>query len=434
MGDQPSNVKSNVNFYRKPGNQTASVMCNEEYQQQNQESRPEIAPLHFSGSLAKTVLNSLSANIAILDEYGVILETNQAWRNYARDNEMDGADDSIGVNYLALCDATVGKEAKYARDVAAGIRSVIKGETKEFLYDYPCHGPDGRHFFYLRAIRVAEEKPIRVVVSHEDITALKLAEEALRKREKERDRLRHSLELAKEVQQILLPKRNPKITGLEVAGRSIYCDETGGDYFDFIELKDDAAEKLGVAVGDVAGHGISSALLMATVRSSLRQRLTLPGSISQAITDVNRQLAVDFADSGQFVTLFCLTLDPANQILEWVRAGHEPAILYDPTRDSFLELAGTGMALGVDKNFRYEKRRIEGFSSGGIIVIGTDGVWEARNDGGQMFGRMAIKNIIREYSAAGADDIMDAIFSQINKYRNSAHPEDDETLVVVRLE
>ncbi len=400
---------------------------------ENKDGRSEIAPFKFSGSLTKTVLNSLSANIAILDEYGVILETNQAWRNYATANKMKGSDDSIGVNYLELCDATTGRETKYARDVAAGIRSVIKGETKEFLYDYPCHGPDGRHYFYLRAIRVTEKEPIRVVISHEDITALKLAEEGLRKREKERDRLRHSLELAKEVQQKLLPKNNPRIAGLEVAGKIIYCDETGGDYHDFIELRDNAAEKLGVAVGDVAGHGISSALLMATVRSALRQRLALPGSIAQIITDVNRQLSVDFADSGQFVTLFYLALDPANQILEWVRAGHEPAILYDPTRNSFLELGGTGMALGVDKYCQYEKRRIEGFSSGGIIVIGTDGVWEARNDSGQMFGRTAIKDIIREHSAAGADDIIETIFSQIKKFRNASQPEDDETLVVIKL-
>ena len=433
MDDQPSNVKSNVNFYRKPGNQTASVMCNEEYQQQNQEGRPGIAPLHFSGSLAKTVLNSLSANIAILDEHGVILETNQAWRNYATANEMEGSDDSIGVNYLALCDATTGKETKYAHDVAAGIRSVIKGETKEFLYDYPCHGPDGRHYFYLRAIRVAEKEPIRVVVSHEDITALKLAEEALRKREKERDRLRHSLELAKEVQQTLLPKSNPRIAGLEVAGKSIYCDETGGDYYDFIEFKGGANEKLGVVVGDVAGHGISSALLMATVRSALRQRLALPGSIAQIITDVNRQLVVDFADSGQFVTLFYLTLDPANQILEWVRAGHEPAIFYDPAADAFLELAGSGMALGVDKHCRFEENRMEGFRRGGIIVMGTDGVWEARNERGRMFGLTAIYDVIRHKSAAGAVDIMEAIFGQIKKFRNAAELEDDVTLVVVKL-
>ena len=132
----------------------------------NKDGRPGIAPLDFSGTLAKTVFNSLSANIAIIDEKGVILETNQAWRNYANLNQMEGAQDSIGVNYLELCDATTGKEAKDARTVAAGIRSVIEGEIKEFMYDYPCHGPDGLHFYYVRAIRVAEEQPIRVVVSH----------------------------------------------------------------------------------------------------------------------------------------------------------------------------------------------------------------------------------------------------------------------------
>jgi len=75
-----------------------------------------------------------------------------------------------------------------------------------------------------------------------------------------------------------------------------------------------------VAVGDVAGHGISSALPMATVRSSLRQRLAWPGTIAQVIADVNRQLAFDFADSGQFVTLFYLTIDPVRKVLEWVSA------------------------------------------------------------------------------------------------------------------
>ncbi|MGD8256001.1 MAG: SpoIIE family protein phosphatase [Desulfobacterales bacterium] len=395
--------------------------------------RPEIVRLDFSGSLAKTVLDSLSANIAILDENGVILETNQAWKNYATINQMQGSNDSIGVNYLELCDATTGKEAKDARNVAAGIRSVIKGSIKEFLYDYPCHGPDGRHFYYLRAIRVAEKEPIRVVVSHEDITALKLAEEALLKREKERDRLRHSLELAKEVQQKLLPKVNPRIDGLEVAGKSIYCDETGGDYYDFIQFKENANKKWGVVVGDVAGHGISSALLMATVRSALRQRFALPGSISQMIADVNRQLAGDFADSGQFVTLFYLAVDPARQTLEWVRAGHEPAIFYNPAANEFLELAGSGMALGVDKHCQYEKNRIDDFPRGSIIVIGTDGVWEARNDRGEMFGRTAIYDIIRSNSEAGVDDIMEAIFEQIKKFRNAAEPEDDVTLVVLRL-
>ena len=116
----------------------------------NSDDRSKMATFKFSGSLAKTVLNSLSAHIAILDENGVILETNEAWRNFATKNQMVGRNDSIGVNYLELCDATIGKEAKDAHKAAAGIRSVIKGEIKEFLYDYPCHGPDGRHFFLFK--------------------------------------------------------------------------------------------------------------------------------------------------------------------------------------------------------------------------------------------------------------------------------------------
>jgi len=399
----------------------------------NKDGRQEIPPLDFSSALAKAVLNSLSANIAIIDEIGVILETNRAWRNYANINQMEGANDSIGVNYLELCDATTGKEARDARKVAAGIRSVIKGEIREFMYDYPCHGPDGRHFYYVRAVRVAEERPVRAVVSHEDITALKLAEEAVRKREQERDRLRHSLELAREVQQILLPKNNPRISGLDVAGKSIYCDETGGDYYDFINLLENNREKLCVVVGDVAGHGISSALLMASVRSALRQRLASPGSISQIIGDVNHQLAGDLADSGQFVTLFFLAVDPVKEIVEWVRAGHEPAIFYDPAANGFLELAGSGMALGVDGNCQYENNRKDDFPRGSIIVIGTDGVWETRNASGQMLGRATICDIIRNNSTGGADDIMEAIIEQIKKFRAGAEPEDDVTLVVIKL-
>jgi len=393
---------------------------------------PVIEPFDFSDHLAKTVLNSLSANIAILDENGVILLTNQAWREYATANAMEGPVDSIGVNYLELCDTTTGKEAKDARAVAAGIRSVIRGETSEFLYDYPCHGPDGLHFYYIRAMRVAESNPIRVVVSHEDITALKLAEKALRKREHERDRLRHSLELAREVQQKLLPRENPLIAGLDVAGRSIYCDETGGDYYDFIPLEQDGKQKLAVVVGDVSGHGISSALIMATVRASLRQRLSLCGSISQIIGDVNRQLAEDVHDSGQFVTLFFLVLDPVGGDLKWVRAGHDPAIFYDPAAARIEELAGDGLVLGVDPQARFAVNAKGHFSPGSIIVLGTDGIWETRNSSGEMLGKGAINEIVRENALRCAEEILEAVITKIRKFQKGKKSDDDLTLVVVK--
>ena len=99
----------------------------------NKNGRSEIAPFDFSGSLAKTVLNSLSANIAILDEYGVILETNQAWRNYATENKIEGSDDSIGVNYLELCDTTTGKK-KSMRATSPPASDLSSREKRENFY------------------------------------------------------------------------------------------------------------------------------------------------------------------------------------------------------------------------------------------------------------------------------------------------------------
>jgi sigma-B regulation protein RsbU (phosphoserine phosphatase) len=137
----------------------------------------------------------------------------------------------------------------------------------------------------------------------------------------ERDKMRQSLELAKEVQQNFLPKADPEIAGLDIAGQSIYCERTGGDYYDYFELGDHQQGKIGIAVGDVSGHGISSALLMASARSSLRQRALLSGNIAQIISDVNRQLTRDVEESGRFMTLFCSEIDTRTLRIRWVRAG-----------------------------------------------------------------------------------------------------------------
>ena len=121
------------------------------------------------------MLDSLSAHIAIVDENGVILDTNRAWRDYATKSGMPDRYDSIGDNYLEICDAAKGEEGTNARAVAAGIRDVIDERVDEFLYDYPCHSADGPHWYYMRAIRMSGDGPLRVVVSHEEITALNSA-------------------------------------------------------------------------------------------------------------------------------------------------------------------------------------------------------------------------------------------------------------------
>jgi DNA-binding CsgD family transcriptional regulator len=172
-------------------------------------------PLNFSDQLARTVLNSLSAHIAILDENGVILETNTAWRNYAVKGGMPEDHDYNGINYLAVCDATKGNDSDDARKVAEGIRAVIGGELEEFLLDYPCHSEDGPHWYYMRAIRMSGPGPVRVVASHEEITALKLTEEALRKSQEALIEQKQSLEEANIALKVLLKQREEDKLELE---------------------------------------------------------------------------------------------------------------------------------------------------------------------------------------------------------------------------
>ncbi len=249
----------------------------------------------------------------------------------------------------------------------------------------------------------------------------------------ERDNIRQSLYLAKEVQQTLLPRENPKVDGLDIAAAIVYCDETGGDYYDFLETNETHPGNFRVVIGDISGHGIPSALMMATGRAFLRQRSTLPGNLSDIVSDVNHQMTRDFEESGGFMTLFYLSIDPVNRNLCWVRAGHDPAIFYDPETDKFDVLRGAGMALGVDAAGRYEEFHKTGLKRGQIIVLGSDGLWEARNPQGKMFGKEPIHQIIRRNPQAIAREILTSSFNAFNVFLGDRAPEDDVTLVIIKI-
>lgn len=250
---------------------------------------------------------------------------------------------------------------------------------------------------------------------------------------KERMQLKEALNLAMEVQQNLLPQEMPKFGGLDIAARSIYCDETGGDLYDFLEVCCRNTDQIGISVGDVSGHGISAALLMATVRAFLRSRVTQPGSIADVITDVNRLVAHDTRDTGHFVTLFYAMIDPAEKKLSWVRGGHDPAIFFDPATDKFENLYGEGIALGIDRTFDYRLNTRTGLSKGQIFLIATDGLWETHNNSGEMFGKERLKTIIREHAESTSEEMVASILDSLDSFKGSAKQEDDVTLVVVKV-
>jgi len=159
----------------------------------------------------------------------------------------------------------------------------------------------------------------------------------------------------------------------------------------------------------------------------------MPGSMAQVVQDVNRHLTLDLQDSGRFITLFYLTVDPLANSLQWVRAGHDPALCYDPATDTFEELRGSGLALGVDLNWRYEENRKSGLAGGQIIFLGTDGIWETHDPRGNMFGKKPVRQIIRAHAGEMAETIVEAVIEDLTRFRNQAEPEDDITLLVVKV-
>jgi sigma-B regulation protein RsbU (phosphoserine phosphatase) len=221
---------------------------------------------------------------------------------------------------------------------------------------------------------------------------------------------------------------------LDIAGKSVYCDEAGGDYYDFLNPARPEANTVRVVVGDVSDHGIPSALLMATARAFIRQRSSRPGSIAEIVTDTNRQLAADVQDSGRFMTLFYADIDRQTNHMHWLNAGHEPAIIYDPDSDSFEELYGCGnLPLGIsdDANYTQAQRAI---APGQVIVMATDGIREAQNRYGDMFGKEGFEKVIRQNAGAGATEILKAVFTAVDLYQYGNKIEDDMTLMVVKIE
>lgn len=242
-----------------------------------------------------------------------------------------------------------------------------------------------------------------------------------------------ALSLAAEVQRSLMPDRAPAIDGIEIAGKSIPCDEVGGDYFDYLEGTGDMDRGLTVVVGDITGHGIDSALLMSSARASLRMRASQPGTVIDRVTALNQHLTKDVYATGRFMTLFYLTINMEQNTIQWVRAGHDPGVIYTPDTDQFEELRGPGLALGVDQDYEYQVMSRNTIKAGQIIAIGTDGIWESCNQDGEMFGKERFNDSIRRNIVSGAEGILQGVFHDLENFSRGVKAEDDVTLVIIKI-
>ena len=267
---------------------------------------------------------------------------------------------------------------------------------------------------------------------------------------RDRLRLRTSMAVAAEVQQQLLPRAAPRVAGLDVYGFSAYCDETGGDYFDYILLdRGDAAAStvhagtdrsndthagrgLLVAIGDVAGHGIGPAIVMAGTRGILHSRAASCGHLGQLMTHLNDQLARDILPD-RFVTMLLWYIDPRRGDACWANAGHDPAIVYDPRDDRFTESGRGNIPLGIEPGLTYDEYAYGPLRAGQVIVLGTDGIWEARRASGDSYGKRRLMDVIRARAAGTAEQIAQAVRDDLEAFRGAEHQRDDVTLVVIKV-
>ena len=245
-------------------------------------------------------------------------------------------------------------------------------------------------------------------------------------------RMKQSLELAHEVQARLLPEKPPSVPGLDLAGTSVYCDETGGDYYDFLTGDNIVGGGCVVIIGDVTGHGVSAALIVTSIRAALHLQFRLDRSMEKIFEDTNRYLAANEV-AGQFMTLYALKIDQVKKEIKWVSAGHDSPCIYDPVSDQMGTLDGGDIPIGIDETatFTTHKRALP--EPGTVIVLATDGVWEAVGSEGDVFGRERLEKSIKSNAHKTAEEIRVNIYEAVQEFIGEESLKDDVTVVVVKV-
>src|ERR671910_368987 len=241
----------------------------------------------------------------------------------------------------------------------------------------------------------------------------------------ERERIEQELHVARQIQQALLPEATPELDGWELSTYYEPAREVGGDFYDFLELEDG---RLGLVVGDATGKGMPAALVMATTRGMLRavvQSLESPGEV---LARVNEALVVDIPPST-FVTCFYGILDPESGRLRYANAGHNlPCRQHNGKAE---ELRARGMTLGLMPGMSYEEKEIE-LEKGESVLFYSDGLVEAHDPKGEMFGFPRLRRLVAEHDAEEGS-LVDFLMDELRSFTGDGwEQEDDITLVTLR--
>jgi serine phosphatase RsbU (regulator of sigma subunit) len=258
----------------------------------------------------------------------------------------------------------------------------------------------------------------------------KQVDAALREAETRRqvERLEHDLEVARSIQQSLLPASMPQIEGFDIAAWNQPADQTGGDYYDWQPLPDG---KVLVALGDVTGHGIGSALLAAVCRAYARANFTAENGLLIAMERINAALARDMIE-GRFVTFVAAVCSPTSSHVEVLSAGHGPLFRYFLGEDRFDKMDAQGLPLGISSILSSEPPRTLDLNPGDLLVLATDGFFEWANAQGEQFGTERLEETVRASREKSSGDIISALYKAVAGFSNGTKQQDDLTAVVIK--
>jgi sigma-B regulation protein RsbU (phosphoserine phosphatase) len=257
---------------------------------------------------------------------------------------------------------------------------------------------------------------------------LRLKEALLRQKAAEQEKLRQEMEIARQVQSRLFPHVLPRMKNLDYAGICVPADYIGGDYYDFILL---GQRLLGIAIGDVVGKGISSALLMTGLYTMVRSYAFQKGtSVAELMQDIN-QLIYSSTDQNKYATLFYACYDDSRRTLTYVNGGHNWPIWFH-SNGVMEELPVGGPVAGLLANAKYQQRTVQ-LCSGDVLVFYTDGITEARNARNEEFGEQRLIDVINENKHAQAAQLRDRILTVVKNFSGDQPQHDDETLLVLEV-
>lgn len=270
----------------------------------------------------------------------------------------------------------------------------------------------------LNRLVVAVERELKET---ENRRARRVAERALLAQEEE-------LRIAREVQQRLFPAAAPKLAGYDIAGASCPAAATGGDYFDFFA---DPGGRLFVVAGDVTGHGLGPALLMADVRAYLRALALAGRGLTDMVAQTRRLLEPDLA-SDQFITLLLARFDPERCAWECINAGHPPGYVMGPDGRIKTELSPGTSALGIEESAPSPEPVRFSLEPDDLLVLFTDGIPEARSSAGQEFGEERVLDVVRQRRSRPAAEIIQALLDEARRFGAPDAIQDDMTVVIVK--